>query len=54
MFQGSPTANLSATGPIASDPGFQADLAKEENNLQDDLDNFEYYPVISIGFNYRF
>ena len=54
MFQGSPTAKLSATGPLASDPGFQADLSKEENNLQDDLDNFEYYPVISIGFNYRF
>ena len=54
MFQGSPTADLSATGPIASDPAFQAELAKEENNLQDDLDNFEFYPNISIGFNYRF
>lgn len=54
MFQGSPTADLSAIGPIATDTSFQAELAKEEDNLQDDLDNFEFYPNISIGFNYRF
>ena len=54
IFQGSPTAKLSATGTLANDPGFRADLSKEEKNLQDDLDSFEYYPVISIGFNYRF
>lgn len=54
MFQGSPSADLSAIGTAANDPTFQADLAKEEKSLQDDLDNFEYYPVISIGFNYQF
>lgn len=54
MFQGSPTAVLTATGPIADQPLFQAELAKEEDNLQDDLDNYNLYPNISIGFNYRF
>lgn len=54
MFQGTPKADLSATGPIALDPEFQAELAKEEKNLQDDLDGFEFYPNISVGFNYRF
>ena len=54
IFQGSPKADLTATGPIASDSAFMADLAKEENNLQDDLDNFEYYPNISFGICYRF
>jgi len=54
MFQGTPTADLSATGPIAFDPEFQAELAKEEKNLQHDLNDYEFYPNISIGFNYRF
>jgi len=54
VFQGSPDADLAATGPIASDPTFQADLAKEEENLEDDLDFFKYYPVISFGISYKF
>lgn len=29
-------------------------LAKEERRLQEDLDSYEFYPNISIGFNYRF
>lgn len=54
MFQGAPKADLIATGPIASNTEFQAELAKEENNLQDDLDKFEFYPNIAIGLSYRF
>ena len=54
VFQGSPDADLAATGPIASDPTFQADLAREEENLEDDLDFFKYYPVISFGISYKF
>ena len=54
MFQGSPEVTLSATGPITSDTTFLAELAKEEDNLQDDLDSYEFYPIISIGINYRF
>ncbi len=54
IYQGSPDVSLSASGPIASNSAFQADLTKEENNLQDELDNFKFYPVIAIGLNYRF
>lgn len=54
IFQGTPTANLTATGPIANDPAFMTELAKEEDNLQEDLNDFEYYPNISIGISYRF
>jgi hypothetical protein len=54
MFQGSPEADLTATGPIASQPDFMTELAKEEDNLQDDLDDFNLYPNISIGLSYRF
>ena len=54
IYQGSPKADLSADGPVASDPTFQNELAKEENNLQSDLDAFKVYPVIAIGLSYRF
>jgi len=29
-------------------------LAKEEKDIQDDLDNFKYYPVLAMGVSYRF
>lgn len=54
IFQGTPEANLSITGPLKNDAAFQANLAKEERNLQDELDNYEYYPVIALGLSYRF
>jgi len=54
IYQGSPQVDLSADGPIASDPTFQEDLSKEEDNLQDDLEKFTVYPVVAIGVSYRF
>ena len=54
VFQGSPDADLTATGPLASDPTFLAELAKEEQQLQDEVDDYEYYPVVSIGVTYKF
>jgi hypothetical protein len=40
---------LNATGPIASQPEFQANLAIEERNLEDDARPFRFYPVLSFG-----
>lgn len=54
LFQGSPEAELSAVGPLANDPALQKDLALEKNKLQDDLDNYKVYPVVSLGVSYRF
>lgn len=54
VFQGTPEANLTVSGPIASDPTFQSDLAAEEADLQDALDDFKTYPVLAIGMSYRF
>lgn len=54
VFQGSPEATLTADGPFANDPTFKQDLALEESKLQDDLDNFKIYPVVSLGVSYRF
>ncbi len=52
-FAGSPDVDLSATGAT---PGstLAADLAKEEDEIQDELDAFKFYPVLSIGLFYRF
>lgn len=53
-FTGSPGIDLSATGPIASDPTFRARLAGEEKDIQDELDVFRIYPILSISLFYRF
>ena len=55
MFQGSPTINnLHATGTLASDPDFQSNLAREEREIEDDINNFKVYPIVqlSIGFSF--
>jgi len=56
IFQGTPHVSLSATGPLASDAGFQNDLAAEVMDVNRDLDEpyFRYYPVIAIGLGFRF
>ncbi len=54
IYQGSPRVELSATGADTSLPDFQANLAKEEDNLQSDMDEFKIYPVIALGLIYRF
>lgn len=53
-FIGSPDVNLSATGTLASDATFQANLAREEADLEDDLDGFKFYPVLSANLYFRF
>ena len=54
LFQGSPDVTLSSEGPLSGNPLFRRDLAKEEEKLEDDLNSFKFYPVISIGATYRF
>lgn len=54
VFQGTPSAKLSSNGTLAGTGAFDADLAKEEKDLQDDLNEFEMYPVISIGITRSF
>jgi hypothetical protein len=48
-FQGEPDVQLSATGPIASQPAFQTNLAIEEQNIQEDAKYFRFYPVIALA-----
>jgi hypothetical protein len=48
LFQGKPKSTVTGSGVTA------ADLATAQNELDDSLKNFRYYPVISIGIGYAF
>jgi len=50
----SPDVALAATGTLASDPTFLADLEQERKDIEDDMDSLKFYPVISLGLFYRF
>jgi hypothetical protein len=54
VFQGSPEVSLTATGTSASDATFQAELANEKKQLEDELEDFKYYPVIALSITYKF
>lgn len=56
LFQGSPQASVTATGSWASAGGKTiTDLvADAQSQLNSDLSNFKYYPVISVGIGYTF
>lgn len=54
VFQGEPNIDLKANGTMASDPTFQANLAEEKRKLEDELDDYKYYPVVSLGITYKF
>jgi hypothetical protein len=65
VFQGSPKVNLNLGGTTcssearlcvdsATDHTFQSSVASEQQKLNDDLKLFKYYPVISVGFSYKF
>jgi hypothetical protein len=41
-------------GAISSDPTAQSNIQAEESKLNKDLNPLRYYPVISVGFAYRF
>ncbi len=49
MFQGSPKATITTTGS-----GGAAMTSDAQAQLNDDLKDFKYYPVISVGIGYAF
>ncbi len=54
LFQGSPQVSLTADGPLSADPQFQEALTMEEDQFEGDISEYEIYPVISLGVNYKF
>jgi len=64
-YQNAPRATLSLTGgacdssglfcqDITNDPTFQSNVKSEQDKLNKDMSSFKFYPLISIGFGYRF
>lgn len=58
MLQGAPTASLSATcGPAVPPPQctqIRNDVAAEQQRLQDKLDKYKVFPVLSLGLTIGF
>ncbi|MGI9272062.1 MAG: hypothetical protein ACR2QT_09825 [Woeseiaceae bacterium] len=54
LWQGEPDVTLEASGALAADPGFQAALELERQDLEDEMSDFKAWPVISLGFVYKF
>jgi hypothetical protein len=48
-FTNSPDVTLTSTGSVPAE-----ELEKERKDIEDDLDEYKYYPVIAISFFYRF
>ncbi len=53
-YQGTPKVDFEVNGTFKNNALLLSELSKEEDNLQDELNNFKYYPVASIGVGYRF
>lgn len=54
-YIGEPDVSLEAQGGLlADDPVFLAQLAEEEAELADDLDDLQFYPILNLGLTVRF
>lgn len=57
MFAGKPSLDITSTGGLLSnDPTLQANIAQAEQDFRDtdEISLLRFYPVISVGLNYRF
>lgn len=56
LFHGAPRIrNLrSEGGTLSGDPGFAADLERERMLIENDIDDYKFYPVVQASLSYRF
>lgn len=55
VFTGRANVDLTSVGgTLSNDADFLVEIAKERNDVRDDLDSFRYYPVVSLGLSYKF
>lgn len=55
MFTGSPSVRLDGTvDDPALEPAFREDLERERANLEEELKDAKYFPVVNLGFAWRF
>ena len=54
LWQGEPDVTLEADGLLANDPLFLNSLEAERQELAAEFENYKAWPVLSLGFNYKF
>ncbi len=55
LFQGAVRVReFRATGALANDATFRANLETERRDLQDDVDDYKVYPIVQFAIGYRF
>ncbi len=54
LYQGKPDIDLRASGLLANDPTFIAELNREADQIEDDLEFLGFYPVVALSFVFRF
>jgi hypothetical protein len=65
IFSGAPQAAINLAGgacdsngvncqSVNTDPTFQSNLQSEQDKINHDMAPFKYYPIISLGFGFRF
>jgi len=54
LWQGEPDVTLEADGALASDPLFQQSLEQERQELENEMEDYKAWPVVTVGFTYKF
>jgi hypothetical protein len=65
LYQGSPKATLDLAGNVCDSPGvgchnvsgdstFQSNVLAQQTKLNNDMSFFKVYPIVSVGFGYKF
>lgn len=54
LWQGDPIVTLTSDGTLANDPLFMDTLESERQQLQNEVEDYKAYPVVSLGFNFNF
>ena len=44
----------SVGGTFSNDPVLQAQLAQEVQEIEDEIEDYELWPVVQVGLSYRF
>ena len=55
IYQDSPNLKLTSKGgTLSSNPTFLANLKAQEKDTEDSIEDFRFYPVITLGLIYKF
>jgi hypothetical protein len=53
-YQGDPNVVFTASGPLATNPAFAADLERERASIVDKLDKAKYWPMVTLQARWKF